>query len=567
MIENKIGRRRRSWIVWVSAGLLLVAHGFAGWAMTKRLSPVWDEIVNPAAGLSQWQTGTIRINPQHPFLSKLICSFPLWVRGDSLPFDHPSWASGDYFRFGYEFAFRGKRSPRDVIEDSRIPMVILSVGTGAVLFLWLFELWGSFGALVGLISFVSTPVLSARSGLALLEMPQYFFLVLVLAAWTKWVRSSRLVYYGASIVAGGLAVGCKLSSLALLGPLVLAELFRPVPGVPWGKRWWRAVGWGGGVAVVFCSLYIPWQNGLASLKDALFFPLAFGATHNQCYFAGLHWENAPAFFTWAMFFLKAPPFVIALAVIGAWSWHKSGQERTVGVVLLVLVGVGFLSVLLMGTALSTVQVSTVYLPLVGLVAGIGARSWGRWGRLCLAMLSLGALLDIGWAFPNPLAYFTPLAGGKNQGYRWVSDSDQDWGQWIPALKTYWEKEGRPGLLLAYSGPCDPAAYGLSFQDLFSSALYVRDFREPLTPLDDRRVLLAVGTKMLQTEPRLFHWLVTHMKPSGQPDPCFFVYDLSREPEAFCWAAAIYKETNRPHHAQWALNRAQKSGVACAQATR
>ncbi|MBK8871464.1 MAG: hypothetical protein IPN19_10570 [Elusimicrobia bacterium] len=210
----------------------------------------------------------------------------------------------------------------------------------------------------------------------------------------------------------------------------------------------------------------------------------------------------------------------------------------------------------MKTALSTVQISAVYLPLAVLAGGIGARRWGRAGRVGLILLAVGAVSDMAWCRANPLAYFNFFAGGKNQGYRWLADSDQDWGQWLPQLKSYWDKQGRPGLLLAYSGASDPSAYGLVFQDLVSSALYVREPRETVIPIKEKRVLLAVGTKMIQSEPRLFAWLQNNLKPIAQPDPCFFVYDLTGNAEAFRWAAALYSITKRPHRAQWALAYAQ-----------
>lgn len=545
---------KRIWLL-ILAGILLVFHLTMSWIGTKRQSIVWDEIVYPAAGLAQWKTGKIGINREHPFLSKLISSAPLLLINPRLPFDDQSWRDESSYRFGYKFVFGGDRDPQHVVEASRCPMAFMSVASGIILFIWLYSLWGPVGAVGGLVCFVSTPVLASRSSLALLEMPQFFFLTLCLALWSEWVRKSRMSCYWASCIAGGLAVACKLTALVIVGTMVVVESLRPALNDSFKKKFGRALLWGIGVGVVFCSLYLPWKDGWSSLKFALLFPFSIGDTYNTFYWGGGLYPEAPSLLTWGAFFVKSPPFVLALAGMGAWAWIKSGQERILFWAFVVFAGAPFVSVLFMKTALSTVQISAVYLFLAVLAGGIGARRWGRLGRVGLILLAVGAVSDMAWSRANPLAYFNFFVGGKNQGYRWLADSDQDWGQWLPQLKSYWDEQGRPGLLLAYSGASDPSAYGLVFQDLVSSALYVREPRETEISINEKRVLLAVGTKMLQSEPRLFAWLQNNLKPIAQPDPCFFVYDLTGNAEAFRWVAALYSITKRPHRAQWANERA------------
>ena len=53
--------------------------------------------------------------------------------------------------------------------------------------------------------------------------------------------------------------------------------------------------------------------------------------------------------------------------------------------------------------------------------------------------------------PNYLAYFNQLAGGPSQGYKHLADSSLDWGQDLPALKQWLDREGlqRPGTAGVY----------------------------------------------------------------------------------------------------------------------
>src|SRR5205085_3857962 len=57
--------------------------------------------------------------------------------------------------------------------------------------------------------------------------------------------------------------------------------------------------------------------------------------------------------------------------------------------------------------------------------------------------------------PNYLAYFSQVVGGPSRGYEHLVDSSADWGQDLPALRTWLDEHaamvgGKP-LYLAYFG--------------------------------------------------------------------------------------------------------------------
>ncbi len=71
--------------------------------------------------------------------------------------------------------------------------------------------------------------------------------------------------------------------------------------------------------------------------------------------------------------------------------------------------------------------------------------------------------------PNYLAYFNEIAGGPSRGYEHLVDSSLDWGQDLPALKTWLDDhksivDGKP-LYLAYFGTSDPRWYGIEAKSL------------------------------------------------------------------------------------------------------
>jgi hypothetical protein len=90
---------------------------------------------------------------------------------------------------------------------------------------------------------------------------------------------------------------------------------------------------------------------------------------------------------------------------------------------------------------------------VGAGAAIG---WlpGR-GRLPAAAIAAGGLWLLAGtllAFPGYLGYFNELAGGGRHGYRYLSDSNVDWGQDLLRLADYARRHPREAIRLAQFGP-------------------------------------------------------------------------------------------------------------------
>jgi hypothetical protein len=73
--------------------------------------------------------------------------------------------------------------------------------------------------------------------------------------------------------------------------------------------------------------------------------------------------------------------------------------------------------------------------------------------------------------PQYLAYFNESIGGPAHGYKYVVDSNLDWGQDLGRLARWWEAEGRPPIHLSYYGSADPARYEIEYQPLPTVAFW------------------------------------------------------------------------------------------------
>jgi hypothetical protein len=64
--------------------------------------------------------------------------------------------------------------------------------------------------------------------------------------------------------------------------------------------------------------------------------------------------------------------------------------------------------------------------------------------------------------PHYLAYFNEIAGGPGRGYKFLADSNIDWGQDLIGLKEYLSRNKIDKIYLGYFGRVDPRLYGINF---------------------------------------------------------------------------------------------------------
>jgi hypothetical protein len=83
---------------------------------------------------------------------------------------------------------------------------------------------------------------------------------------------------------------------------------------------------------------------------------------------------------------------------------------------------------------------------------IGLSGWRRLVLQCAAML---AILNSAYAsfsvWPDGLLYANKIWGGPERVDDWLTDSNCDWGQGLPQLKTWWEQNEKPTLHVWYYG--------------------------------------------------------------------------------------------------------------------
>jgi hypothetical protein len=579
-------------------GLLLLFLGL-GQAFIRANSQTSDEAVHLVAGYSYLMRGDFRLNPEHPPLIKQLAALAVYLRY-RLPFepDPDLWRQHAQWALGIDFVYRGPIHADDILATARLPNLLLGVTLIGLVGWWAYRLWGSGAAVVATAVAALEPNLLAHACLVTTDLGLSLFVFAALYLLWEYVRSPSwglLVGVGS---ATGLALVTKFSGLLLLVTLAIVasglllggdELALPgrAKGGPQrgeadnqrAKKRRRRVGavrpralrrrlreavWVGLVVLALAALVVPlcyfvrgtgaWIRGLGNLL------LHEGRGHPAFFLGAYSREGWWSYFLLA-FLMKTPIGSLLLIAASLVLWRAGEPWRRRDALFLLLPAALFLFVTTRGRInIGLRHVLPIY-PFLFVAASRLAtvRLGPGWAVPVVLVAAIsGTAASSLWVAPHQLAYFNELVGGPGEGYRYLSDSNIDWGQDLKGVKAYIERERLPMIYLSYFGNVPPATYGIRYQYVpaFGS---LREFPFAVFPEMPERRMLAISVLNLQgtwfPEPNLYHWLYRRT-PVAKIGYSIFVYDLTKDADAHVRLATVYLKDRRPHLAvpelRWAL---------------
>ncbi len=114
--------------------------------------------------------------------------------------------------------------------------------------------------------------------------------------------------------------------------------------------------------------------------------------------------------------------------------------------------------------------------------------------ITLTLLALIAL----WIHPHYLSYFNLLAGGPDNGWRYLVDSNLDWGQDLNKLKAWMDENDVEQVWLSYFGEARPEYYGITYNGLDSwPPRLMNPEARPYYPNDPAPGIYAISATNLQ----------------------------------------------------------------------
>ena len=121
--------------------------------------------------------------------------------------------------------------------------------------------------------------------------------------------------------------------------------------------------------------------------------------------------------------------------------------------------------------------------------------------------------------------FNELAGGPDNGYHFLVDSNLDWGQSLVDLKAFLDQHGVSQANVSQYTYTDPAWYGIAY-----NALAPMHSAPPVFPsrFDPAPGVYVIGATTLQgvmmAEPDNYEWF-RHRQPTAKLGHALFVYDV------------------------------------------
>jgi hypothetical protein len=496
------------------AVLLALAHAILAVTATTEKSMTADEIAHLTAGQAYNTLGDFRLQPENGNLPQRWAALPLTLAGQPLP---PRslrvWRVADVWNFGHVFFYEGPLAADEFLFLGRAMIALVSAATGLLIFFWSRAFFGWRGAFLSLALFAFCPAFLAHGALATSDVMMAFFFLAGAGAWWRHLERPGAAGAALSAVTLGLACVVKFSAVLLLpigGLCALVSLIaraRAGEGRAAALRLVRTTVLHGAVAwLIIWGFYgfrfsafspalatgagfyrgdwdwiltgLGWQRRvIVALRDWRVLPEAFlygftfvmqFASQRAAFLNGGYSVTGwVSFFPYA-FLVKNTLPSLALLLIGLGTLARLGWKPLVARLrpwtpLLALFAVYWATSLASHLNIGDRHILPTY-PVLFIAAGaFGA--WLDWRRPVAALLVGGlALCHLGEAWrvrPHYLAYFNPIAGGPANGWHHLVDSSLDWGQDLPALKT-WLEANAPGekAFLTYFGTGDPAYEGI-----------------------------------------------------------------------------------------------------------
>ncbi len=540
--------------------LLLGIFAFLAISSIVRKSGTCDEMAHHIPpGVVFIEKGDLKMATDSPPLPKYIVAAPVAAFLDPvLPADKNVWRNQDRAAFSRDFFFKYNNNSKQMLFASRLVVIALGTMLGLLLFIWSRRMYGEKVAFFALFIYCFSPTILAHTRLATTDIVTTFFMTLSLFTFWLFLKNPKKM----SVALAGLCLG--FAQLSKYSMLILYPIFIMLYIIALNKNkdmlkrasfsgvWfiflisvltiWAGYGFRvepilvnamrAGEKLKFASMLIGKMFHLnqAAANTALEYflmrvptPLGehilgfFGVLRHShqghlTYFCG-QWsqKGSPLYFLVA-FLIKTPiPFLI-LFVTGL---IVSIRKRLSMNDLFLIVPFFVYFIIALG---SNLQVGIRHLlPIYPLCFMISARSIDlfkyRLSKIIISVLCIWIVFSALAIRPHFLSYFNEIAGGPDNGWRYLRDSNIDWGQDLPDLSSYLKGNGIEEITLEYFGEDSPAAYGIN-----ATPLKISEYSEP------EGKVYAVSVQLLDH----VKWAKDYT-PEAKMGYSIFVYDL-REKE-------------------------------------
>lgn len=548
--------------------LFILSIAFTALSVTSlvRKSPTCDETGHHiASGYIFLTKGDFSFSTEVPPLSRYIMALPLLALELELPDERSFWAREDRGEFSREFIYDlNREKAAKIVLFSRLPIVVIGLLGGFFLFFWTRRHYGDLTVVLAAFMYFLCPNMIAHSSLATTDMTATVFIMLSVFCMWDFLENPctwRAMFSGVTL---GLALLSKFTAVFLLPAYILVSFglffkYREEERSRFGKAM-RTM-----LFLVFpAAFFILWAGYLfelrpllegamrASQKEGFFleflnkiFPSAgtgltdlarkflysvpvplssfwvgiagiarHSAEGTRNFFMGSWSAMGNPIYYAAAFIIKTPIPVVIAFFTGTVLVFTKREKRDLNLYLLFFAVMFFVAASRSNLQLGLRYVLPAY-PMIFVIAALGMGTLLKGGKI-LNFLGAGlvvwtAVLHF-FVWPDYLSYFNELVGGTENGYLYLRDSNLDWGQDLPALKSYMDKNGIKEVRLVYFGTADPSYYGVKHIDVNEEE---REFPQ--------EAVYAVSAQYLES----LGW-TKHEKVSATAGGSILIYDMRKK---------------------------------------
>ncbi|MFE0331154.1 phospholipid carrier-dependent glycosyltransferase [Streptomyces sp. NPDC058960] len=486
-------RRHRRPLLVLAVCALLVQMAFAMTTTAVRQTPTIDEPVYVGTAVVYLREHSLRFNPEHPPLGKLIIA-------TGTVFAHPHLDPGfrgDQGELGRRLLYASGNDPWRVMFWARLPVMVVTLLFGLVVFGFARELTGCVGGLAALALYAFSPDLITNGSLATLDVPAAGFVVT--AAWMVWrARRRALPYLPLAGVATGAAVATKMSTLPAVPVLLVLAGWSywqaQGAGVARSRRAARAGAAAVGVALVLVAVvwavylvvdprlrwttpaHTPAVHGPGALlvhalpfpepyRDGMRIQFGFESAQWRGYLFGRLYTGNRWYYLPAALLVKTPLGMLALWLGGAVAMAVVPRLRPAVPYVLLVPGV-LLAAAMQGSRDLGVRYAIFVPVFLAVAAGCVLALRRRWVYAVTAALVAFVAVSSVRTYPYYLPYSNEAFGGPKKTYLRLHDSNVDWGQDLGRLADRLRERypDEKSVWLVYKGSGVPSWYGVHGRD-------------------------------------------------------------------------------------------------------
>lgn len=562
---------RRAWFPVAVLGLALLLYAGLAWDTARSTSATFDEGKHLPVGYMFLRYGDFRLDPDNPPLARMIAAAPLLATDIKVDRNDPDLLAARHWEFGHRFLYEWNDADT-LLARGRMAITMLGLLLAGVIFLWTRARWGATPAALAALLCASSPDILAHGSLATTDLAVAFFFFLTIVCFESLM--TRVSPW--RILATGASLGCALASkhsavtllpvLALLGFVavrqgrvrtrVLLQSLAVVVAIAgltiWGVyrcrfspsvdvaepapfNWNLRLGNAGAPGTVLRA-----ARDLHLLPEAYLYGFGDMLQRGKGHPAFLFGERREGAFLWyfpATFLLKTPLPLLLLLAAGTAVMLKKGTRNSTDPFLWIPVVTYAALATSHGLDIGHRHLLPIYPFLFIIASRCASWPWAAPGAaLRRAVPATGAGAQILAALlihPHHLSYFNVLIGGPSQGYRYLVDSNLDWGQDLKGLKPWLDAHPGPKPKLSYFGTADPDYYGIAFDRLPGAVLPAPEHFELFVRRGDRLVVSVTNLQCLYLEATAqpLMALLRSRQPIGSIGYSIFVYDAD-----FDWVA-------------------------------